>query len=813
LNWHRLLLRLLLGWRLPRTQGTLRVPGLQGSVRIHRDRWGIPHIEADNDLDAYFAIGFCHGQDRPFQLELFLRAVRGTLCEMVGRSGLPIDRLARRIGFHRAAAAQLPLLSADVRGGVEAYARGVQAGTTHGLPQRSHELALLRCRPTPWTSLDSLGAVKLLSFTLSSNWDIELARLKVLLADGPEALAALDPAYPADHPVTAPPGQHAGPRLDLLSEELQAFASLFPKGGGSNNWAVAASRTATGRPLVANDPHLDARLPPHWYLIHVRTPQWSVAGASFLGGPSVQAGHNGFAAWGVTAGLIDNTDLFREQIGPDGRSVRQGDRYVPCEVREEVIAIRDEASVTERVLITPRGPIISPALNAGEEALSLRAVWLDPLPLEGLMRLHHVRSFTEFRKAAEHWPATPQNIVYADQTGTIGWQMFGLAPKRRKGWGLIPAAGWEDDAGWEDELVPAEQLPYTQDPPQGFVATANNKPLPDGVGPYLGSDWLDGYRVASIGRELSARSDWDVPRTMALQMNQHTTAWDELRDAVLSVPLTPNPSPQRGEGLSSPLSPLGRGVGDEGAADLRQALDLLRAWNGHVTIDSPAATVYELFLAEMANRIARAKAPRSFAVVLGEQLGPITKYNFLCYRRTAHLAKLLRQQPAGWFGQPWPDEIADALATVIRRLRIEHGSDPSRWAFGRLRTLTLHHSLSRRRWLVPFFNLGPFPYGGDTDTINQGAVLPLDPLASVDNIASLRMVVDVGAWSNSRFSLPGGQSGNPLSPHYDDLLPLWLRGEGVPIAWTEEEVRQATVHTLELMPLGTQPQLRPEKKW
>jgi penicillin G amidase len=801
-NWPRLLLRSLFGRRLPRTQGSLRVAGLKAPVRIHRDRWGIPHIEADSEPDVCFAVGFCHGQDRPFQLELLLRAVRGTLSELVGRAALPIDRLARRIGFHRAAAEQWPLLDADIQAAVEAYAHGVVAGTTHGLPRRPHEFVLLRSRPTPWTPLDSLGVVKLISFTLASNWDIELARLKVLLEDGPEALAALDPAYPSWHPLTAPPGQQAGPMLDRLSEELQTFSALFRTGAASNNWAVAAGRTATGRPLVANDPHLDARLPPHWYLLHAQTPQGSWAGASFLGGPAVQAGHNGFAAWGVTAGLVDNTDLFCEEIGPDGRSVRQGDRFMPCPVREEVIAIRGEASVTEHVLITPRGPIVSPALVRGEGrgakgennspsslaprpsplapqvALSLRAVWLDPRPLDGLLRLHRVRSFADFRKAAEHWPATSQNIVYADQAGTIGWQMFGLAPKRRKGWGLVPAPGWEDGAGWDDDLVPAEQLPYAQDPPQGFVATANNQPLPDGAGPYLGADWLDGYRVASIARELSSRNDWDVPRTMALQMNQRAAAWDDLREIVLSAD-------QQGAGPTS---------------DTRQALDLLRDWNGHVSIDSPAATVYELFLAEMAGRIARAKAPRSFATVLGEPLGPITPYNFLCYRRTGHLARLLREQPAGWFKRPWSEEIADALASVIRRLRTQHGSDPSAWAFGRLRTLTLHHSLSRKRWLAPFFNLGPFPFGGDADTINQGAVLPLEPLAPADNIASLRMVVDVGAWSNSRFALPGGQSGNPLSPHYDDLLPLWLRGEGVPIAWTKEEVRQATIHTLDLKP-------------
>ncbi len=516
MNLPRFLLRLLLGRRLPRTRGTLSVAGLRANLQIHRDRWGIPYIEAADELDAYFGIGFCHGQDRAFQLELLLRAARGTLSELVGRDALPVDRLSRRIGFHRSAQEQWPVLDPAVQAMIEAYTRGVTAGATLGLPQRPHEFVLLRSRPTPWTPFDCLALVKLISFLLASNWDIELVRLKVLLEDGPDALAALDPAYPSWHPsIAVPSGQPIAPALDRLAEELKAFAALVPVGGGSNNWSLAPSKTATGRPIVANDPHLDAGLPPHWYLIQARTPQWSVAGATFLGGPAVQAGHNGHAAWGVTAGLIDQTDLFREQIGPDRRSVRESDRFVPCPVREEVIAIKGEESVVEEVLITPRGPIVSPALRGVSEGLSLRALWLDPLPLDGLMHLHRVRSFEEFKRAAEHWPATSQSIVYADQTGTIGWQMFGQAPRRRKGWGLIPAPGWVPEYGWEPDLVQAEELPHVQDPADGFVATANNQPLPEGVGPFLGVDWLDGYRAASISRELKARADWDVPRTHA----------------------------------------------------------------------------------------------------------------------------------------------------------------------------------------------------------------------------------------------------------------------------------------------------------
>ena len=319
MNLHRLLLRWTLGQRLPLTHGKRTVPGVRQSLQIHRDRWGIPYVETANDADAWFGLGFCHGQDRAFQLEILLRVVRGTLSELVGIQGLPIDRLSRRIGFHRAACEQWPVLDADVREWIEAYARGVVAGTTVGLPKKSHEFVLLRNKPSTWTPFDCLGVVKLISFTLPANWDVELARLKILSEDGPDALAALEPHYPEWLPATTPPGAAARIVLDRLTQDLTLFAAVAGTGTGSNNWALSSHRTATGRPLLANDPHLDARLPSHWYLVHVRTPEWAVAGASFVGGPGILCGHNGHAAWGLTAGLIDNTDLFWEQIGPDGR--------------------------------------------------------------------------------------------------------------------------------------------------------------------------------------------------------------------------------------------------------------------------------------------------------------------------------------------------------------------------------------------------------------------------------------------------------------------------------------------------------------
>lgn len=771
----RLLFGLFLGRRLPHTTGTLAIPGLRASLRIRRDQWGIPYIEADNDADVHFGIGFCHGQDRPFQLEVLLRVTRGTLAELLGPAALPVDRLARRIGFHRSSVAQEKVLDADVRAMLEAYAAGVRAGTTLGLPSRPHEFIFLGGEPTPWTVFDSLSIVKLISFTLSSNWDAELARLKVLTADGPEALAAIDPAYPQWTPLAMPPGADTMEALDRLTDDLALFGETAGVGGASNNWALAADRTGSGRPLLANDPHLDSRLPSHWYLAQLRTPTWAAAGATFLGGPSIMSGHNGFAAWGVTAGLVDNTDLFREQIGPDGCSVREGDRFVPCTVREEIIGVKGGADVVERVLETPRGPIISPALEGDvQESLSMRALWLDARPLRGMLCLQQARSLDEFRGVCEAWPAVSQNLVYADTSGTIAYQLVGRAPRRKKGWGTLPLPGWEPAVGWEAELEPFDAMPFIINPPEGFVATANTRPVADGDGPFLSADWIDGYRLAAIKSALVTRTDWDVPKTQALQMSQESLPWREMADIVLAV---------------SADDP-----------DVEQALEVLRYWDGHIRVDSPSATVFELFVAEMAIRVAKAKAPNSFAWALGKGGTIITDHNLFCFRRVSHLVRLLREQPSGWLSRPWPDEIADALATVVRQLKAAHGPYPDDWTWGQVRHLVMRHPLSRKKVLGWIFNRGPIPCGGDTDTINQASVFPLSPTAPCNNIASLRTVIDVGAWSKSRFVLPGGQSGNPLSPHYDDLFPLWQRGEGVPIAWTPEEVREATVKTLELVP-------------
>jgi penicillin amidase len=764
--------RALLGARLPRSRGTLEVRGITRPVLIRRDRHGIPYIEAETADDAWYGFGFAEAQDRAFQLEALLRIVRGTLAALVGREMLPMDRLSRRIGFRRVGEAQLARMEHVVASQLAAFARGVTDGARLGCSGKAHELALLFAEPTAWDAADVVGAAAFVAFALASNWDIELSRLRMLQEDGPEALAALDPAYPEWLPVSRPAGASAGPAVSRLAQDLAAYQGIT--GGASNNWALAPSRTRTGRPILACDPHLPPGVPVLWYPGHLRTPSWAVSGVCFVGQPSFSFGHNGHAAWGPTAAHHDNTDLFLEEMGSDGASVRQGDRFVACTILRETITVRGGPDVVEEILVTPRGPIISPALEGELGAVSLRATWLDPKPYKAAYQAHTVRSFSDLRALFDPYPGTALSYVYADADGHVGWTLVGDVPRRKKGYGTLPLPGWDPEVGWEDDHVAHREVPWCLDPPSGYVASSNNQPIPSGEQPFLGVDWLDGYRQARIVDALSSRTDWDVESTLGLQLDKKTLLWRELSEVMLALPAR--------------------------LPETRRAIEMLRHWSGVCSPESTAASVFELFLAEMIRRIVRCKAPRTADLALGKGPNALLARTTMGARRISHFVTLLRTEPAGFFERGWPHEMADALAEVVRGLERDHGPNPERWTWGRVRPVTLTHFVGAIPGLDRVFNLGPAAVGGDLTTIPQASVDYLDPTGNPLGIVSMRMVIDVGAWDEMRVVLAAGVSGNPLSPHYGDMFDLWRKGECVPMAFSADAVRRGAVETLTLAP-------------
>jgi len=758
----RVLLRTL-GRRRPRTRGTLRLEGLDARLTVSRDRWGIPHVDAQTELDAWFALGFCHGQDRAFQLELLARAGRGTVAELVGTAGLPIDRLSRTLGFRRLAVAQRPLLAADVDATIGAYVAGINAAAT--VTPRPHELVALRAQRATWTVEDVLAFLGLQSLALGANWDTELARLRILMSDGPEALRSVDPRYGEWLPVVTPVGAAIGPSPDRLGGDLPLLADIIGGTGGSTAWAVAGSRTATGKPILANDPHLAPAIPAPWYLAHLRTPAWEVAGASFVGGPAFPSGHNGHAAWGITAGCTDGADLFWEELDAAGTTARGPAGDEPVERIREEIPVRGTSPVVEDVVVTARGPIVTPILDGVTPSLSLSAVWLTPAPVRGLLDVVRARDFEAFRGGFAEWAGPALNVVYADVTGHIAWQLVGTVPRRGGGSGLLPQPAWR--TGRDPELVPFADMPHAVDPPEGFIASANNAARAnDSEAPFLGVDWLDGYRAARIVEVLGSRSDWDVAGTAALQIDLVCVPWTELRELVLGV----EPADEAG----------------------RTAQSVLADWDGAVAADSVGASVFELVAAQAAASLARDRAPTSWAWALGRGFGESLPRTSFGARTVSHLVGRLREPGH-------ESEIADALSHAVVTLRARFGADHAGWAWGRIRPLHLRHPLGARPPLTGL-GVGPVAWGGDANTVAQAGVQPLDPLANPAAIANHRMVIDLADPDASRYVLAGGQSGNPLSPHYADLFELWRRGDGVPIAWTRDAVTAASVDRLVLRP-------------
>ena len=748
-----------LGRRLPRTRGELRVAGLHDGVIVRRDRWGIPHVDAAGDADAWFTLGFCHGQDRAFQLELLARAGRGVLAELLGAAALPIDRLSRTLGFRRVALEQVTRLDADVLVTIEAYVAGINAAAAS--TPRPHELVLLRAERSRWTVADVLAFDGLQSLTLAGSWDTELAREAILEADGPDALAAVEPAHGPWLPVATPPGARAGEPLARLAADLARLRDLVGNPGGSNAWAIAGSRTASGSPILANDPHLSPSVPPPWYLAHLRTPDWELAGASFVGAPAFPTGFNGHAAWGITAACTDSADLFWEELSADRGTARGPDGPEPVWRTTETIPVRGAGAVALEVIVTRRGPIVTELVDGVSRALSIRATWNEPAPLRGFLGVARARDFAAFRDGFRAWPGPSLNVVYADVGGHVGWQVVGTLPRRRVGNGMIPLPAWE--AGWEDEHLDFDDLPWTLDPPSGFLASANNAPRADSAeAPFLGMDWLDGYRAARIVEVLEGRTDCDVAGSMELQADQVSIPWRDLRDVVLAA-------------AEGPM------------------VDLLRDWDGVVSADSVGASVYEVLVSELACAIARSEAPNGWRWAVGGGFGRVVPRTSFGARTLSRLVGRLRAGRG-------TEHIGPALARAGEILRERHGADPAGWAWGEIRPMRLLHPLGMRRPLDRMLNLGPVPLGGDANTPAQAGVHPLNPLGNPGAIANHRAVIDLGDVQRSRFVLAGGQSGNPLSPHYGDLLEVWRRGAGVPIAWSADAVEEATVNRLTLRP-------------
>ncbi|MCX6551711.1 MAG: penicillin acylase family protein [Acidobacteria bacterium] len=543
-------------WRLraplPDTTGTLRVDGLRSRVEVVRDVDAVPHIRAGSESDALFGLGYVHAQERLWQMEFQRRVAQGRLSEVVGPKGLKADRLLRTVGLARAAREAWPRLAPESRALVESYVAGINSFLSEhrggGLPV---EFAILRTAPEQWTGEDVVAWQKTMAWLLSANWRDEALRVLVAARVGDEAANLLTPAYTPGGPVILPPASATAPArspsegavpvaplpverqkdpvkgkapgrapgglpskgspgltrgdapavvadLSVLADLVDTLQVAPPLGGGSNNWVVAGSRSITGRPLLANDPHLAGQAPAVWYLAHVTGGRLDAIGATMPGLPGVIIGHNARIAWGITALLGDVQDLYVERLNARDQAEYDG-ALEPIRVLNDVIKVRGEADVPLRVRITRHGPIISDVLDLPQAAIALRWTGLDAEDhsVECFSKIGLAQSWPEFTAALSQMQGPLLNFVYADVSGNIGYYGPGAFPVRTATDGTRPVPGWTSDYEWRGYIHESE-WPRAFNPDRGYIVSANNKVAPDTFPFQLGTSWEAPYRAARI---------------------------------------------------------------------------------------------------------------------------------------------------------------------------------------------------------------------------------------------------------------------------------------------------------------------------
>ena len=781
-------------WRvrapLPVTAGSVAVDALRGNVEIIRDVDGIPHIRANDEADALFGLGYVHAQERLWQMEFQRRVAQGRLSEIVGPEGLPADRLLRTIGLMRAARTAWPKLDGRSRALIEAYIAGINAFLAEhhggGLPV---EFALMRTAPEPWTGADVVAWQKTMALQLSANWRDELLRVRIAARVGDEAAGLLMPAYTPNGPVILPPdavlrsqpigtgtpaarapaGVASGAAADLavLSAIIDTLDVAPPLDGGSNNWVVSGSRSITGKPLLANDPHLAGQAPAVWYLAHVSGGALDVIGATLPGVPGVLIGRNQRIAWGITALLGDVQDLYVEKVNTRDQAEYNG-TLEPIHVVQETIKVRGEPDVPLRVRITRHGPIITDVLEHPQSTLALRWTGLDAedATAECFMRVNLAGTWPEFTEALRRMHVPLLNFVYADVDGNIGYYGPGSFPVRAAGDGSRPVPGWTGDFDWRGYLHESE-WPSAYNPSRGYLVSANNKVAPDSYPFLLGSSWEAPYRAARIIDMIERTSKLAVEDIQRMQRDVQSAQVKVVLPFLLKARPTVTPA--------------------------RDAMDFLRDWDGTLDGDSAQAALYEAWYDATVRGL--------FEDDLGEDVAAA----FIARRSLA--AKAVDNLIAA--GDPsWCDDVRTAepetretlLGRTLQRALADMSdrqgtSNLAKWRWDRVNAARFpHRPLDAVPALRRFFSR-TVPRGGDAFTVTP--VMPLDEDVFV---SSYRQIIDLAGADASRFMIPMGQSGHIWSDRYANLLDAWNRVEYIPMRFTRLAVDEAVAATLVLKP-------------
>ncbi len=779
---------------LPQMDGTVTVSGISAPIEIVRDADSVTHVFGRTKLDAYYGLGYAHAQDRLWQMEFQRRLGMGRLSEIFGRASLNTDRFLRTLGTNRAARSAWDGLAPDAKTQLNAYVAGVNAfiATHHG-SQLPLEFTLLRFEPEPWTGPDVLAWVKMMAWDLSKNYSLELLRHDAVALLGRERAAALFPPYSDKAPTIlgdAVPQQTRAAVTSRFWSSAFASAVTLPSLGsalGSNNWVVDGTMTASGKPLLANDPHLDAQIPSLWYLAHLSAGDFDVIGATLPGAPAVVLGRNKFIAWGATNVMADVQDLYRERLDRTGQIVEFEGRPKPVTFLQETIRIKGAAPVVLTVRLTRHGPLISDAINANNaesaspldrsrlvEPLAFRWTALDPddSTVTSMLHLNDARNWDEFTAALREFVVPAQNFVYADVNGHIGYYAPGHYPIRARGDGTEVADGWSGDAEWTG-WVPFENEPHAYDPPDHFIVTANDKPTRGPHADDIAGEFIDPYRAQRIVDRLRQKPKLTPDDYASIQADTYSLHAKQLLPILL----------QR--------------VHPTDARDAH-AVQILRAWNYDARGDSPAAALFQSWYYELP------------IAVVGDELGSRLLTDYLALDRNSYRSRFLLNTLAtkdnAWCDdlhtpkkETCDDIVSLALHEAVERLTRSLGDNIDAWRWDSIHRAIFSHQAFNGLPIIGRWLRREAGHGGDWSTVDVGPVFAGRPFEQ-HSVPGYREIIDLSPADDSRFIDAVGESGHSMSPHYADALPLWANHRYWKMRMDRNQIEQGAIGHLRLVP-------------
>jgi penicillin G amidase len=752
--------------RVPPTSGSVSA-GVIARVDIQRDQWGIPHIYSQSDRDLYFGFGYAMAQDRLYQLDYLRRKGLGRLAEVLGKSGIESDTVVRTVGLNRIAAAEWKRLPGEVQGVLESFAAGVNLLIEQSGDNLPIEFDLLGYRPEPWTPIDSLAIESEFRWYLTGRFPIivmpELAKRQ--LGDG-----ALYREYllgEADEESILWPGEYEprGKGAAHRKSEPVGHAVNDPDGAiGSNNWVLAGSRTTTGKPLLASDPHIAFEAVSCWYEAHLCSKWCNVAGMAYAGIPAIMFGRNERVAWGITNNICSLRDLYQERTSPQHTGCFEFDgQWEPARELTEVIAVRDDKPVTTTIRFSRNGPVVDDILPAAaKETGPVTLKWLGSYQggwLTSLLGMNRARNVAEFRERVRPWHVPTFSLVAADDEGRVAFHAAGRIPIRKSlERGYRP--GWDPDHQWQG-LIPFEEMPHVVDPQRGWIATANNRVAPDDFPHLLHGCWSSGHRALRIRQMIEAQDKHSAGDMGRMHQDARSLRAAQCVPSLLNV--LKSSDDQR----------------------ILAAGKLLEKWDFDVTADSVPATLFNVFYSKWCKAVAAERFDGISAELMAQGVQSCA-------------SRLLAADPAGWFQkQDRQSRILETFAATLDELTNKLGPDMAAWHWGRLHRLPLKHVLSSRGELGQLLDHGGEPVRGDMVTVcNTGSAADFTAASG----AGYRLIADFSAAIPTLLAIDGqSQSGHPGSPHYRDQFSDWNSGRYHEIPLTREPATSMQ-QPLKLMP-------------